>query len=86
MIRQQYDIDRIIQSCLKLRKTCPIVRFDHIVRVQPQDKILRGLCKRKIARGSKIIAPCEIHNPAILRRDLPRAVCRTSIGHNDLID
>ena len=85
VVRQHDDIGCAVQLRFERKQFLTVGRQKHIIRIQPQRIVHARLCKRKIACGSKIIAPREHLHSAVFFGNFPRFVGRAGVRDANFI-
>ena len=81
------DVDVAGQRLLKLPEHLTVGRQQHVVGVQPQDIILCGPGKGRVARRRKVVVPRKIVNQTgVLCRNLLSLIGAAGVDDDDFID
>ena len=86
IVGQHHDIRVLANGPLERDQPLGVLRLKHIVRIHPEEKVLRRLGKGIVARKRKVVLPGKIIDPiGKPARDVPGVIRGTRVDDHDLV-
>jgi hypothetical protein len=76
-----------VPACQQRVELFALRRLDHVIRIEPEGIIARGVCQRLVPRRGEVIDPGKLKDTrSEFAGDLDRAIGAARIDNNDLIE